>query len=220
MASERRLTLADQQMVGPHDRDWPVTYRFYMETRWGLTQQDLTVDMPSFEGQTENTQAFGPVLWSLAIAPAISIEVGLYAFDFISWRTMTVPNFVIAPSVRGHRFATPAARGDTAQLVLNVGTARPQDRRRFFLPGYPAGWSERGLLNRDGWEGLIAHARGMYMGMQPIIPDPVMHWLVAYPDAIAPELGNLRGVGFRQVTSVRVCWHLDKAPEFSPGGLL
>lgn len=213
-----RLTLADLKMIGPEQMTWPITCRFYYTTPWGWTQQELSLHVPGLAEKYDETEALAKLLWSLTIAPAISRQCQLYATDLVVWRGLAVPKPLVSDTQTGQLFARASTRESSGQLVLLTGDGEPRWRRRFFFGGIPTDWADDNLLTTKGWEGLVAHARGMIMGLGTQHPDPQAEWLVAYPRVVTPTGTNPHGVGFRPVTSVRVCWHTDKAPELSVGG--
>jgi hypothetical protein len=180
-----------------------------------MTQQDFTVDVPVLVGDEGASAVFGRLLWSLVIAPAITSQVKLANSDTLCWRGTLIPRAEPGQGARGQRFGAASSREHSPQLVLRTSGLDNASRRRVFLPGAPAGWSEGGLLSTAGFEGLTSHARALFMGLSPLTGADASRWMVAYPYAVTPDLGNAFGVGFRDVEFVRVCEHTDRAPDLT-----
>lgn len=200
-------------MIGLEALAWPVTYQFWMDTPFGETQQTITVNVPQLEGMTEATKRLGPLLWSVLTAPAVSGDVRMYMTWSTSWKVYGAPTPFAGIEGRGNLIATAAARDDTPQMVMLTGHVDDDGRRRLFMPGAPASWSSEGMLTTAGWEGMMAHANGLMLGLAT--PDLVsgLEWLIAYPNVLEATLGNMPGIAFRRVQHLRVCQHTDKAPE-------
>jgi len=210
-----RLTLRDLDMEPASAFAWPITCRWTMLLPWGLTSQTLTVNVPSLAGDIEASRIFGRYLWSLTMAPAISRLVELLTAEVVCWSATPLSSLDLGNGAVGQKFSGVSRRDDTPQVVLLTGSLDAFGRRRLFLPGAPPDWSEGGLLTKDGWEGTLSHARALWMGLQPIAPNVVSEWLVAYPRAVLPSPENPSGLGLRRIRGVRVCHHTDRAPDLS-----
>lgn len=214
---QRNPSPQDLKLLPASSFVWPVTWRYEVQAPWGWTQQELTADVPMLFGEPGRSALLGRLLWQTAIAPAISRDVHLRAVWTATWKEISVPIPIQVDGHRGVQFGKSTPRDHAGQLVLMSGHNDSWGRRRLFLPSIPNAWVDGGLLAPAGWQALLTHARAMYMGLRPLAPGAVMRWLIAYleDDHIAPA--NPYGVHFREVTSVRVCWHTDKAPERTSG---
>lgn len=213
----RTPTAEDLHLTRPSAYTWPVTWHYEMLAPWGLSSLDLTADIPLLANMPEAAKRFGVSLWSTAIAPAISKDVELAVVWTANWKVDTVPEPVPIMGVRGLFPGAPTERDHAGQIVALTGHYDALGRRRLLLPGIPARWVRGGLLQPEAMERLQETARGMYMGLRPLFPNSRCRWLIAYVDAIDPELDNPYGVCFRDVTSVRVCHHTDRAPDLPQG---
>ena len=206
-------TLADRKLKPITDYTWPVTWRYEMVAPWGRTQLELSADVPMLADDGDASILFGRALWQLAIAPAICQQVELALVWTATWRNVSVPLPVPVVGFNGHRPGLLTSRADAGQLVLHTGHTDKLAQRRLLLPGIPRGWVDDGLLTPIGMESLVTHARGMYMGLQNISPNARCRWLIAYRYSTLWDIGNPYGVSLREVASVRVAHHTDKAPE-------
>ena len=66
----------------------------------------------------------------------------------------------------------------------------------------------------------MEQARALIMGLGVEGGVAPVDWLLPYPDTLAPTADNPRGVAFRRVRHIRVCSHVDKAPEVTGIGAL
>lgn len=204
-------------MMGLEDFAWPVTYTYFIRAPWGETQQRLTVNVPQLEGMTEATKRLGALLWSMVTAPAVVGDVRMYLAFVTTWKAYGPPVVAGGLELRGNLIDYAAPRDATPQLVMLTGHNDDYGRRRLFMPGAPRTWTANGLLKPAGFETLLPHAAGCMLGLQEPQLASGMEWLIAYPNVLEATLGNLPGVAFRHVRHLRVCWHLDKAPE--PSGM-
>lgn len=210
-------TLESLGMLGPDAFQYPVTGRYVLEAPWGFTSQEITVDAPALASRPDKVADYFRALWTVTIAPAISHDVALVELWTAQWKTLAIPTPIPVTNTYGLRLLPPAAREHSVQLVLMPDSDNPNLRRRLFLPGVPAGYVGPDFIEGFGWPALLSQARGAFMGLQPLPPAVQTAWLVAYPGAVRPAIGNALGVGFRRVRSVRVCWHVDRAPELPAG---
>jgi hypothetical protein len=214
----RKPTSASQLgMLGLEQVTWPVTYTYLIDTPWGETQQQLTVDAPALVDQMTPTKALGRLLWGSFAAPAAVGDVSMYACLLTTWKAYAGPVVAPGPELRGNLFGSASPRGETPQAVMMTGHNDDDGRRRLFFAGAPNNWAENGLLTMAGWEGLWPHCVGLTTGLMSPGLSAGLEWLLAYPDRLESSLTNLPGVAFRKVTHLRICWHTDKAPE--PSGI-
>jgi hypothetical protein len=204
-------------MQGLEEFAWPVTYSYFIQAPWGQTQQRLTVNVPQLEGLTEPTKRLGPLLWATVTAPAVVGDVSMYLCFVTTWKAYGVPQPVGGLELRGNLIAPSSTRDNTPQLVMLTGHDDKPGRRRLFMPGAPRDWTADGMLTREGFETLLPHAAGCMLGLAEPGLNSGLEWLVAYPNVLEASLSNLPGVAFRKVRHLRVCQHLDKAPE--PSGM-
>lgn len=207
------LHAALREMIDLAELEWPVTYMYEVSAPWGLTRQELTVNVPALVDNFAATERLGLALWSLVTAPAVSGFVALQGLSWVPWRfgaaappSPTLPRF-------GDRIAVPASRDNSPQLVFLTGHGDKASRRRFFLPGAPREWVSEGLLTREGFEQLLPHASGMMLGLATPELGSGIEWLLVYPGEVQGNPDNPTGTCFRRVKHVRVCWHVDRAPD-------
>lgn len=192
---------------------WPASFRYVMSAPWGLTQQELTVDVPEFVDDVEKTHALAVELWRRTIAIAISGDVQLMYVEVMLWRGLPIPGIVPVSNVYGLLGGTAAARDDTPCVVMHTGHEDSMARRRFFLPGVPSRWVNDGLLTHGAISALEAWGIGTFISMARHISTSPLLWLIAYPGLLPAGPGNVTGVAFRRVEHLRICWHTEKAPE-------
>lgn len=213
-----QLTLDDMKMLPASAFTWPVTYAWETRAPWGTTRQELSVDIPFLDGNLEASRLFGTYLWSFTIATAISVECELDISWCQPWRTIGVTLPVVGFGQRGMQPGRASSRDDSGQWVLIGDEISRQWRRRVFLPGIPRDAVSGGQLTKRGFEDQLTAARAAFMGLQPIPPDAMCSWLIAYRNIVPESETNFYGIGFRRVKSVHVCQHTDRAPD-NPGGL-
>jgi hypothetical protein len=191
----------------------PVTFGYLVDTPWGSTRQWITVNSPGTVGNDEAERRLGREIWMGVTAPAVTSSVHLTLQSVTHWKGLALSVPVPVADAAGELHAFTAPREHSAQLLLLTGHPGDDGKRRLFLPGVPRHWVANELLTPTGWEQLMAHARALIMGMGPPNPGGTLEWLLPYPEVLEPTINNPRGVAFRRVQHVRVCYHTDRAPD-------
>lgn len=195
------------------DFPWPVTYRWLVQTAYGATEQELSVDVPGLVGLPDETKALGKLLWGASVAAATTDDARLLIQDTIAWQLGPVP---LAPSpmaVMGTLGAPAGPRGRQASFVLHSGHGDSWAKRAFFLPSIPRSWSDGETLNGTGLHHLEGLAQRMIMGIGGWLVGSPMAWLVRHTLPDGPDINGPRTTYFRNVAGIRVCHHVERAPE-------
>lgn len=195
-----------------HDFEWPITFRWHMQTPFGRTQQDFTVDAPGLRDDIEGSMALGHVLWQRSIAPAMVTDVELTHHDTVMWRFVAAGLPQLNTANRGMLAGTAAPRDDSACIVMHTGHMDHRAVRRLIIPGIPSAWASDGLIGVGARHALESLGQGLIMGLARHLTGSPMLWLLAYPQLLEPQSDNPSGVGFRKVEYLRIAWHTDKAP--------
>jgi hypothetical protein len=206
---------AAKELLELEDVAWPITFRWEVESWWGRTRQEATINAPLLDGALEPSWKLGEELWRRAVAPATSSSAELVGYDTIIWRLAPQPiptGVAFAPGMLG---GTTSSRDEQGCLVLHTGHSDRRARRRFHLPAIPSSWHSGGLLDPGGLRALDSAAKLLWMGFNGGLFGGPFRWLIVYPDELPPTITNPRGVGFRTVEYVRSCWHTAKAPTLS-----
>lgn len=208
-------TWQTERMIDPATLHWPVTYRWTLSTPFGLTQQELTVDVRELQGDNNATRALGKELWARAIAMAMHRSVVLRNWETVIWSEGNIPSndpdFMTAGMLHG----TPTDRNNSGCLVLMTGHDDPNGMRQLCQPCLPSTWVNQGVLSRGGREAMETWAQFLFMGLAGHLTASPMVWLIAYPRALTGVTGVLSEVGFRRVEYVRVCRLTTRAPDRS-----
>lgn len=209
---------ATLKMKEPGDYHDPVSFRYEMRTNWGLVAQELTVDVKIDVAKDEYIPAIGLSLWNATIATAISNSVYLDLMWYVRWRRSPLalpwPPSLLA---RGRQSGLPAGKAHTAVVLQHTGHPDNYAARGIYLPNTPLSWQSEGMLTERGWDSLLTWAQGLKMGLPDGDGDADLRHLVMYNGAVTPSLENLGGVGFREVTHLKVMQFTDKAPDFTYG---
>jgi hypothetical protein len=208
------VSAADLFKVDPPDRwAWPVSYRYHIDTPWGETTQELTVDVPIFAGDATSSQNLGLELWRRGVAVATTRHVALVVWETVVWRELPFPIVKPAGDVRGLLSGAASAQVDTPVVVFHTDHGDDLARRRFFLSGAPAAWVQDGLVTLGGRDAM--EAWGIMMGcmMSGDLTGAPCTQLLMYPGLLPPEIGNVTGVAFRRVRRYRGFHHTAKAPD-------
>lgn len=208
-------SLATLQMLGLDDVVWPVTYRFVAQGGRNWTSWEMTVDAFGLNGMRDESIALGPRLFDSTIATAICTSVDLVYFDYLIHKLAPAPSIGGGGFHRGHIFSTPAPRDKTACLTFNTGHGDTFGRRRHYLYGMPINWQDGALLTNRGWDGCMAYAHMLSMGMSGQFIGGDLQHLIAYWNVVPQTPTNFWGIGFRRVTSYNVFQYVEKAPELS-----
>jgi len=192
----------------------PLTFRFVVDVPWGFTHMDLTLDIPDLPFEFEVLNRFCPSLWQGAYGSKLSSSAKTSLATVINWKgvgglSMTVP-FV---TQSGFLNTTPAKERETGVAVLHTGHADNYARRRMYFPAMPRAWQTGELLNATGEQKIYDAVAVQYMSFKGSELYNPYKWLIAYPNVVPGETGNLFGVAFRQPLGVRVCTHCGKPPE-------
>lgn len=164
----------------------------------------------------DETVKLGPMLWVGSVAGATSGAARLVECECVMWKYLAAPFPASVGIATGSVGLTSAPREGTGVLLLRTGHTDNRSARRLFVPGTPAAWSVGGLLTDTGKRALEGLGHRMIMGMLGAVLGGPLVWLLHYTDAVEPQIGNERGVAFRRVESVDVCWHTERAP--APSG--
>lgn len=208
-------TLSGLKMLSSDDLVWPITYRYVAQGGRGLTSWELTVDVPSLEGDRDHSIALGIPLFNNTIATAICTSIDLLYFDYVIHKFSPIPGISGSGGARGLRFGTPAPRTKTACLTFNTEHSDSYGRRQHYLYGMPFTWQDGDFLTGSGWSGAMGYAHLLATGMHSHFSSGSMQHLIAYFGVVPPAVGNFWGVGFRRVASYNVFQYVDKAPELS-----
>lgn len=204
---------APDATFGLSETIYPVSYRYLLQTPFGQTSQEITVDLPTHAASYEVAAALGPTLWATTIATAISHQVKLLAFDMMIWKAMLGPVFLPVANTGGLLWEDPAPADESGVLVLHTWHGDGESRRRLFMPCVPQSWVSHGMLTTKGAEELQTLARGMCIGILEEAAGSQFTWLNAYPNLFPGGLIPGDRVGFRHVRGVRVCQYTERAPD-------
>lgn len=194
----------------------PITIRYLVDTNFGFTTQDLTLDVPDLNPTLEVLSRFCPSIWERTYGAALSSSAKCSIATVVFWKTsasivMTVPFLTRSGGVR----LTPASQKNSGVAVLHTGHSDRFARRRVYLPAIPAAWSNDGMLNETGKTRLMNQWFTIYMAFKGSALANPYRWLIAYPRVVESGSGNFFGVAFREPFSIRVCSHTAKPPEGS-----
>lgn len=208
-------SLESLKMIAPGDLVYPVSYLFQIRTPWGFTQQEVSVDMPDYSSEKDIVNGVGDLLWQTLIATAICRSCSIDLIMAVRWKQVPLAVPFVPSFSSGRLFQTVSPREESACIQMHTGHTDSYATRRFFLAGIPNNWHSDGLLNDRGWDNVLAHMQGVWMGMSSFFTGSEMQWLIAYPRVVDATISNISGVGFRRVVALRVCHHTEKAPELT-----
>lgn len=203
-------------LIKLEDLSNPLTWRFNLSTPFGITSQELTLDVPAIGDDLAAALMLGARVWTDHIASAITASCSLDFIELVRWKISPLPVLGAAPARPFASHLPATGKFNSGLLVLHTGHKDSRARRRFFLPCMPRNWQTDNVLNDAGRKNLGDLSRILIMGLQVDVGGSPMRWLLPYPDSLEADIGNLRGVGFRDVRAVRVCDHCDKAPDTVP----
>jgi len=200
------------------DLNEPVSYRYEMQTPWGLVAQDISVDIRILIQHPGSIPAIGRQIWLGGIATAISRDVSLSALWYVRWRAapLSFPGMTTLFD-RGRQGGTPAGKAHTAIVMMHTGHADNKAARGLYLPSTPLSWQSGGMLTSRGWDALLSWAQGFKMGLAGSELGGDIQHVIAYPGIVPATVDNLGGVLFRRVTHLKVLQYTDKAPDFQGG---
>jgi hypothetical protein len=201
------------KMLGADELTWPATYRYVCQGGGGWTSWEITVDVPAFNGLHDETVALGSRLWDASIATAICSSIDLVYFDYMIHKESPAASIAGGFTNSGRLFGLPAPRRSSGVLTFNTHHDDQYGRRRHYLYGMPNNWQDANGLTSRGWDGCMAYAQLLAMGLSSHFGAGMMQLLVAYWNVVPVTLDNLYGVGFRRVASYNVFQHTDKAPD-------
>jgi hypothetical protein len=192
----------------------PLTFRFMIDTPFGFTTQDLTLDIPTLPFTLEVMSRFAPSLWSTCFGSASSASVHCSIATVVNWKgtggfILSVP--FVTQSGRVH--TTAASQDESGVLILHTGHTDNFARRRIYLAGMPRNWQFQGLLNGTGQSEIYNAVSRMYMAFKGTALANPYRWLIAYPRVVEAGETNLFGVAFRQPEYFRIANHCGKPQE-------
>lgn len=194
------------------DLTWPVTYRFNCQGGGRLMSWEMSVDAFALNGLHDETVALGPALFTASIATAISSSISLLYYDFLIHKESPAPSIGGGAFAGGRQFALPAPRAKTGVIALETGIDDERGYRRHYLNGMPNNWQDENGLTSRGWDGAMAYAHLLCMGMSGSLLGGQLQLLLAYWNILPRTIDNFFGVGFRRVTSYSVFQYTEKAP--------
>lgn len=201
------------QVSEPAAHSWPITYRWHVSAPWGLTQQELSIDVPALEGDEGKSRTFGPMLWRTVVAPATTFQTYLVGTDVVCWKGLAAPLPHVHVPVGGVRGGDPCSRENTPQVVLHTGHTDDMARRRFFLAGAPESWVGGRMVTLEGWDELESWWNALGVFARELVPGAPAQLLIAYPNLLPTSVENPTGVGFRKVVTGRGTLHAARAPD-------
>jgi hypothetical protein len=212
------VTDSDPTLIPLSALAWPISYRWHIQTPFGAYNTELCVDAGELVDDVEASAMLGRLLFSSAIAVAITRHCRPTIQEMICWKVGDAPSAIPLTLEQGFHFATAAARNETGVMVLHTGHADGRARRRIFFGGMPASWADDGLLSRPGAERLQEVGRGWICGLVAGSGSLPARLLIAYPRSVPLSGGIGEEVGFRTVETVRVCQFTERCPDL--GGMI
>lgn len=204
-------------LLHPNLYQWPITYRWIVQTPTGTVAQTLTMDVPELEPDINKTILWAGLFWGTAVATATSdqcacTEVELYDLlggGFIR-HTFDVP-------IPGARPEDPCSSSSCPTIQIHSGRMDRFALRTFHFVGSPRSWSSGGLLTDVGMRTIENTAQAYKIAMERPLGLGPIQWLNAYRNIGQPGTSGHLVVGVREVEYVRVCHHTGKAPIGLPG---
>lgn len=191
---------------------WPVTWKFRLLTPWGLTQSELSVDLPAGADRAGYCGKVGYLVFQAAIVPTMTANTVLLDVETRCWKDLPAYFPGLFVPLLGALGGAAAPRAETPVLTLHSGHLDPWARRRFFLSGAPAVWQNDGLLTQAGQGHVQTVARGLWRGLGGIVDGGPMKWLLARPGHAEEPDSPYDGPTFRPVQYIRAHLFTDKAP--------
>lgn len=207
---------ADRNMIALEDLANPITYRYNLATSWGVSSQELTLDIPELAGLSAESIALGRRVWSDLIAVAISHVCQLSFLEMVRWKQGPAVILGATGAPAGASFLGGTAFENSGHLMLHTGFTDRFARRNLWVPNMVSTWQADGVLTDAGQRGLYGLAAVLSMGMGIVGIGGPIQWLIAYPDVVDATPANLRGVAFRRVEWIRVMTYCGKAPDEVP----
>lgn len=198
------------------DLVYPISYRWHLDTPFGATQVELTVDGEGIDGFFDGAPRLGELLFMAAIAPAIHHNVSCRMIESMVWKEALVPTITFPQGVQGLRFGGRLGREHGVCLVLHSGDHDSLALQRIIIPTPDPDWVEGGLLTVAGAEQLQTLARGWVYGMTRIINGSDLRLLIMHPNVVPSPLKEVKRPGFRDVQYIRVLQHTERVPEQGP----
>ena len=192
----------------------PYTFRFTLDTDFGFTTQELTLDIPDLPFELAPLTRFARSLWPATVGSAAGRSVFCDLCTVVNWKAdtglmLTLP----VGGVRGGSFLHPATRDNSAVFVLHTGHSDNYARRRIYVPGSPAVWFRDGIMTQEGRTGAYNVATTWYMAFKASALANPYRWLIAYPRVLESSDTNFFGVAFREPQFIRFPSHCAKPPE-------
>jgi len=200
-------------MLGLDDLTWPCTYRFNCQSGSGPMSWELSVDIPAFNGLPDESRAIGGAIWNSTVATATTSSLVLLYYDFLIHKAGPAVSIAGGFGLSGRQFGTPAPRNKSGVLTFNTHHGDRYGNRRHYLYGMPNNWQDANGLTSRGWDGCMAYAHLLAMGLQAHNGAGMMQHLIPYWNVVPADINNLFGVAFRRVASYSVYQHTDKAPD-------
>jgi hypothetical protein len=195
----------------------PLTFRFLLDTPFGFTYQDLTLDVPGLNTDLETLSRFGDSIYKLVYGSAASASVHCSLATVVFWKATSALIMNVPLPTAGGQVNLPAGtKENSAVVVLHTGHGDNYARRRLYIPGFPRAWSHEGLLNGTGQTKLYNAVATWYMAFKGSALANPYRWLIAYPRVVQSDETNFFGVAFRQPEFFRICNHTGKPPD-GPG---
>lgn len=186
-----------------------------MQTPFGWTASVFSFDVFGLENHADKTGAALWAIWAGIVAPATTRQTSLYYIEFVDWKASPLAQVYVGLPLSGRLVRPVGPRSQQGVMILHDDLADDFSGRRFFTPGMPREWCDGELLTDAGWDNLMNLIGGWACGAMGYFGNGQLSLLNAHPHSCDEELGNLGGVGFRLVSSLRVCQYVDKAPTLS-----
>ena len=208
------LDALSQGMIPLGILNQPLTFKYTVDTPFGFTNHELTLDVPDLSLDLAVLSRFASSIWASVFGSALCNTVGSSICTIVNWKTsgsilLTVPLI----GAQGRQSGPSGNAKQSGVLVLHTGHGDSYARRRIYFPGMPRRWQFDGLLNGTGQTQLYRTVATWYMAFKgSALPNPY-RWLIAYPRVVEAGTGNFFGVAFRQPEYFRICNHCGKPPE-------
>ena len=209
-------TAADLDMIALEDLGNPVTFRYNLTTSWGITSQEITLDIPQLDNLIPESFAYAARLWTGAIATAISHNCELSFTEMVRWKSFAFPLVGASGRPQGQRPGAGTERKLSGVISMHSGFTGKYAKRPLYLPNLPIAWQDGGVLSETGRNGLYGLAATLFMGLNEILYTSPTAWLLAFPRLVTATPSNVSGVAFRRVQWIRIHSYCDKAPDTVP----
>lgn len=174
---------------------------------------EISVDVPVFNGLVDESRALGSALWANTVATATCSSLVLLYYDYLIHKASPAVSIAGGFGNNGRIPLTPAPRNKSGVLSFNTHHDDGYGRRRHYLYGMPNNWQDQNGLTSRGWDGCMAYAHLLAIGLQNHSGAGLMQHLIPYWNVVPASIDNLFGVAFRRVLSYNVFQHTDKAPD-------